>query len=997
VSGTRKAVERVIDLARHRSVSARRLPVACGFHSPLVEGARAPLEELAARLVERGPNRAVYSNVTAAPYPADPLKVPGRLGDHLISPVRFAPMIEAMYRDGARVFVEVGPGSVLTSLVDSILGERPHLAVASEPPGRKGLAGFLMSLGRLFVAGVRFDPTRLAADRGSRRLVFRGDRFEPLDPPLSPSTWMVNGDRARPAFGPEPRRFGPGPALPAPAEDWPREKPGANGHLSFLVPDSPHADHFSPSSPSTAETSDPVVAAFQRNMQTFLEVQRSTMLDFLAAHHAPSAPAHRPASSADAGVVSSVPAAAETPPRPGTTPPVSNGHADPAHPSVVATDRGAVEARLLEIVRERTGYPAEMLALDLDLEADLGIDSIKRVEILGTLRESLPEAAGSESDLMERLASAKSLGGIVEGFSRFLASRPGVEGFAGTANGHSRQNGKTARPGTSAHAESRENGQAPRVRRMVLEAVDAPRRPAELCSGGFILITDDGRGVAASLAEKLTASGFRPVRVESGSGSATGSDGRAWPVDLASPTSVAGLVKRVASEGPLAGVVHALPLRRWRDAGLDAADWDERMQSEVRGLFLLARACGGLLTEAARAGGSSLVAATALGGAYASVPGERADFFPGHGAIAGLVKTLDREWEGVRARVVDVDADEPAERLAGWLMDELTAAGDRAEVGYLYGRRIALRAVERELPAGEEPQVTINPGDPILITGGARGITAAVALDLARRWRPTLLLVGTSPLPPETEDPDLGSLTDPAAIKARLLDRSSRDRRMTPAELERAYQAFRRAREIRDNLNALRAAGAVVEYAQADVRDAEAVGPALEGWRARYGPPVGLIHGAGVIQDKLLRDKTPESFDRVVGTKLGGALTLIRHVDPQALRFTALFSSVAGRFGNLGQSDYAAANDALNKLALWLDRRWPGRVVSMIWGPWSGVGMVSELESHLGRRGLEMIPHEVGRSRLGDEVVQGKKGEVEVIVAGGLGNLVSPLEVVEQP
>ncbi len=81
-----------------------------------------------------------------------------------------------------------------------------------------------------------------------------------------------------------------------------------------------------------------------------------------------------------------------------------------------------------------------------------------------------------------------------------------------------------------------------------------------------------------------------------------------------------------------------------------------------------------------------------------------------------------------------------------------------------------------------------------------------------------------------------------------------------------------------------------------------------------------------------------------------------------ALKFTVLFSSIAGRFGNVGQSDYAAANEILNKLAHWLDRRWPGRVVSLIWGPWSGVGMVSQLESHLGRRGLGMISPEAGRS-----------------------------------
>ena len=165
----------------------------------------------------------------------------------------------------------------------------------------------------------------------------------------------------------------------------------------------------------------------------------------------------------------------------------------------------------------------------------------------------------------------------------------------------------------------------------------------------------------------------------------------------------------------------------------------------------------------------------------------------------------------------------------------------------------------------------------------------------------------------------------------------------------------------------------------------------MEEWRGRYGDPVGLIHGAGLIKDKLIRHKTIESFDRVLGTKLDGALNLIRLVRPDALKFTALFSSIAGRFGNVGQSDYAAANEILNKLAHWLDRRWPGRVLSVIWGPWSGVGMVSQLESHLGRQGLGMISPEVGRSLLIDELRYGRKGDVEVIYTGELGTLEEPI------
>jgi NAD(P)-dependent dehydrogenase (short-subunit alcohol dehydrogenase family) len=286
----------------------------------------------------------------------------------------------------------------------------------------------------------------------------------------------------------------------------------------------------------------------------------------------------------------------------------------------------------------------------------------------------------------------------------------------------------------------------------------------------------------------------------------------------------------------------------------------------------------------------------------------------------------------------------------------------------------------------------------VLITGGARGITAAVAEELARRWRPTLWLVGSSPNPPEAEDPATAGLTNPAELKAALhgrLRRSGRD--VGPADLERAYRALLGERQIRESLRAIRAAGSAVEYARADVRDAAALARALDAWRGRSGDPVGLIHGAGVIHDKLLRDKTPESFDRVLGTKLDGALNLARLLNPESLRFAAFFSSVAGRFGNKGQSDYAAANEALNKFAVWLDRRWAGRVVSVNWGPWSGVGMVSDLEGHLGRRGLGMIPPALGAAAMADELQYGRKGDVEVVVAGGLGSLDGPLRPEAEP
>src|SRR5207244_2794245 len=108
---------------------------------------------------------------------------------------------------------------------------------------------------------------------------------------------------------------------------------------------------------------------------------------------------------------------------------------------------------------------------------------------------------------------------------------------------------------------------------------------------------------------------------------------------------------------------------------------------------------------------------------------------------------------------------------------------------------------------------------------------------------------------------------------------------------------------------------------------------------AEHGRIDGVIHAAGLLGDSLLVGKTAESFDRTFDTKLKPALVLARTLRPESLRFLAFFSSVAARFGNVGQTDYAAANEALNKLACRLDREWPARIFAVGWGPWDEVGM----------------------------------------------------------
>ena len=166
--------------------------------------------------------------------------------------------------------------------------------------------------------------------------------------------------------------------------------------------------------------------------------------------------------------------------------------------------------------------------------------------------------------------------------------------------------------------------------------------------GGCVVITDDGRGIADALAERLERADIRTERLGGSSG----------PIEWTSPSAIRAAVASLRARAPLAGIVHLLPLAVGPESSQFQNDWTDRVGREVKGLFLLAKAAAADLENAARAGGGCLIAATALGGRFASGGCTNLDFFPGHGGIAGLVKTLAREWPEVRSRVVDFSAND---------------------------------------------------------------------------------------------------------------------------------------------------------------------------------------------------------------------------------------------------------------------------------------------------------------------------------------------------
>jgi NAD(P)-dependent dehydrogenase (short-subunit alcohol dehydrogenase family) len=171
-----------------------------------------------------------------------------------------------------------------------------------------------------------------------------------------------------------------------------------------------------------------------------------------------------------------------------------------------------------------------------------------------------------------------------------------------------------------------------------------------------------------------------------------------------------------------------------------------------------------------------------------------------------------------------------------------------------------------------------------------------------------------------------------------------------------------------------------------DVTDEAAIAGLLGGLKQRFGRVDGIVHGAGVIEDKRLADKASDSWSRVVDTKVIGLLLLQKHVEPATLKFFTVFSSVAGRYGNSGQSDYATANELMNRLCVALQARWGERVAvsALCWGPWGttkfGAGMVTaETEAKFAAKGVLLVTAAVGRKLFRAELSRAAGTPVEIV------------------
>ncbi|THA26464.1 SDR family NAD(P)-dependent oxidoreductase [Streptomyces sp. RKND-216] len=975
ISGPSEPVAAAVGRLRDAGYSVKQLQVACAFHSPLVAGAGAAFAERLDALTVRAPGLDVFANRTAEPYAADADAVRAGLAAQIGAPVRFADQIEAMYAAGARTFLEVGPGRVLSRLVDDVLGDRPHRTVPLQGSPNSGLTDFLTALAQLAVAGTDVRTGRLFQGRDTR---------DPeTETALPPAGWTVDGHLVRRADG----TFPPNALQPA------------RPITGVIVSETPATTGAPQSGP------DALIAEFLRTSREMVSAQRDVLLGYLGAgDFTPAVP--QPAV-APAALPAAAPVAAPAATAPAAVPAASAASA--------AWEPAAVLEAVLAVVGERTGYPVDMIDPELDLEADLSVDSIKRAEIAGELavRLGLPTDASTD---VEELSTARTARGIAD----LLLDRLGSTASATPAPVAASAASAAWEPAAVLEAVLAVVGERtgypvdmidPELDLEADLSVDSIKR-AEIAGELAVrlgLPTDastdveelstarTARGIADLLLDRLGAPSDAASAPAAEPASPTPADSVLPPqrlefteVELAvpQPASLDGGSVTLIGGGTTAEAVAA----RLRDAGADVTEHPHGARPEQLGDTVVVLhgtdEDGGRLPEAF---GLYQAVLAATPRRLLAVAGRTTGPVDG---LRGFFRSVAREYPDLTATLLETGPDDVPAAVADAVAVELAATDREPVVLSRAGGRHALQLSPTDLgtlgatgagPAGdgaaEAAAAGLDRDSVVLLVGGARGITARFARTLAATAGCRIELMGRTPVPVEQEEPGTASAPDRDALRAAFIASGM----TSPAEVERATGAVLAAREVRGTVADLRALGSTVRYHAVDVLDEEAVRATVKDVHAEYGRLDCVVYAAGVIEDKLIAEKSPESFHRVFSTKVDGARVLLDAVGalPGGPRYAVLFGSIAGALGNRGQSDYAAANDALEELG----RRWSTpdrRGLTVHWGPWAAAetngGMVTpELMRSYVSRGIKLIDPEEGPLSLLRELAYGSPSAHAVV------------------
>ncbi|MTJ33813.1 type I polyketide synthase [Dolichospermum sp. UHCC 0260] len=1027
LAGKKEEISQVQDILKKQGFTTFLLGVSAAFHTPLVSHAQKPFAQAVEKANFNEAQIPVYTNVTGGCYPQEPHAIQKILKEQLFNQVLFQQEIENIYAAGGYCFVEFGPKNVLTNLVKEILNDQPHIAIAVNPNHTKNSDKTLrQAIVQLQVAGlslqnldpyqvvtkipeipqqkvlnVRLNSTNItertqkafakALENGHHVGVISSqptinENHQPQGNEKPPTS--LNGKLEQVEIHPQNSEKVIHSLENFITEFSQQQRDIIHVHEQSLQNQTEYTKTFSQlmqqqysllgnNEPTEhqSQTQQLAISNSEQNMMRFHDHQGDTLRiheQYLKYQHEYTQnyfqllQKHFHLLTSENKVINYV-----NHPQPTFSPQIQQDlendqktDLSPDLPLCAAAplreekiipniDKATLSQTLLNVVSDKTGYPVEMLELSMDMEADLGIDSIKRVEILGGLLEIYPDLPKPN---LEEIGELRTLAEI----ATYMQQQ--AQGISNLLTEEIVEITTTTFP--------------PNIRRSIAKLQQLPTPDSlefSLPENHIVLITDDGSSATEKLAESLTAKGWKTVVL-----SFPGIDSnihkginRVVLTDWNEENLQQQLEQIADNYGTVAAFIHLHPAT--------PLDIDK---SILRHVFLIAKYLKEPLNKAAKFGRSCFINVARLDGEFGL--GETHDFSAISGGLFGLSKSINQEWENVFCRSLDLNPEIDPETSVKHILAEIHDSNLLIqEVGYSKKGRVTLIADFSPLPTTNS-QREITKDQVFLVSGGAKGITAQCVIKIAQQYQCKFILLGRSS--PEPEPVWAENCENEAELKQRILENfQAQGEKATPIMVQKKYQAISSQREIQSTLKAIEQAGGKAEYLSVDITDTVLLESKLADVIERFGAITGIIHGAGNLADKRIEKKSIQDFENVYAAKVKGLENLLRCVPASQLEYLVLFSSVVGFYGNVGQSDYAIANEILNKSAHLIKHNYPNcHVMAINWGPWESGMVSSELKKAFAERGIEVIPVETGTEILVNELTTANQDTVQLVIGSPL-------------
>ncbi|GCL51473.1 beta ketoacyl-acyl carrier protein synthase [Microcystis aeruginosa NIES-3804] len=554
-----------------------------------------------------------------------------------------------------------------------------------------------------------------------------------------------------------------------------------------------------------------------------------------------------------------------------------------------------ITQKLLELVEEKTGFPKDTLSLDLRLLDDLNLDSIKAAELVATAVKQV----GATGKLDPSALANGTLADVIAALEK-VSNQPSV---------------KTAASEKTPVLQGSQTPESNWVRNYAIEYVPQPLTPPTIATdwsqAQVLIVSDAATSIAKILTKQLEQLGAQVQQKTYDEIAA------AEPASISLFSHYLGILPDISplpSELPLAAMVTRLSI---------------------------------VATMSHTNPSATLAYIQFGGGRFGTGEGE---YHPAVASAAAFARSVHLERQEARVRVIDLAAEIAPTQASKLVIQELAGDEGITTVGYDATQVRLIPQAQLQQPIDYTPRsLTWSASDVILVTGGAKGITAECALALGKETGVKMALVGRAAVPAAGDSNS----------------------------------------EIAQTLKRLAAQGLTGAYYRCNIADPTEVQQLVDQVTQELGPITGVIHGAGLNQPRRVEQVRPQDAQTEVSPKLLGAYNLLQALASKPPKLFIAFSSIIGVTGMPGNAWYAFANESLSLLLQQYQRQHPQtQVLALAYSVWDEIGMGARLGSvkHLERMGIKAIAPSEGVSRF-LKLFQNAPSTSQVVITARLGGL----------